>query len=29
MPELKWDELDFMQCLEVEPQVEEYKVNYV
>ena len=30
MPELQWDELDFLECLEVEPQIEdEYKTRYV
>ncbi len=28
MPELQWDELDFMECLEVEPQIEEYEISY-
>lgn len=28
MPELQWDELDFLECLEVVPQVEEYGISY-
>ena len=28
MPELAWDETDFLACLEVEPQIEEYGMAY-
>jgi hypothetical protein len=29
VPELQWDETDFIECLEVVPEVEEYKTSYV
>ena len=28
MPQLKWDETDFLACLEVEPTVDEYEHGY-
>ena len=28
MPELQWDELDFLECLEVAPEVEEYGISH-
>jgi len=28
MPELKWNKTDFMECLEVIPQVEDYEVEH-
>lgn len=28
MPELKWDETDFLECLEVIPQIEEYGTEH-
>lgn len=29
MPELNWNETDFMECLEVVPEIESYKVKHV
>jgi len=29
MPELKWDELDFLMCLEVVPETEEYGTEFI
>lgn len=29
MPELQWDELDFMECLEVEPEIDRYGFGWV
>ena len=28
MPELRWNEVDFLTCLEVEPTIDEYKTGY-
>ena len=28
MPQLKWNETDFLTCLEVEPRIDEYETGY-
>lgn len=29
MPQLKWDETEFIECLEILPTVEDYSVSHV